>query len=67
MTVLGAALHVVVGWTQKSRLGQVRVCFPAPWMEPPHLHYSYFVWNATGLTVPLGLSLTVPLGLSSGV
>ncbi len=38
MTVLGMALHVVVGCTQKSRLGQVRVCFPALPMEPPPNH-----------------------------
>jgi hypothetical protein len=38
MTVLGLALHVVVGCTQKSRLGQVRVCFPARPMEPPPNH-----------------------------
>jgi hypothetical protein len=38
MTVLGMVLHVVVGCTQKSRLGQVRVCFPAPPMEPPPNH-----------------------------
>ena len=60
MTLLGMALHVVVGFAQKSQLGQVRDCFPScGWKH----HFSTTLLGAGPMTL-LGTEQHAGVGCS---